>query len=696
MWVLTGCAIAALSPARAEEETVAPTGWATSGYGTYDFFAAENWDQGEITGEFGSGLGTTKVGQSILFSQDWSGPLTFTHSNEATITLCGDGTRDATWFVPGDVAFNAQTGKGTVTFGSSVSGRKFFIDLGGEKRSFSMKGTSGYFFRNAIRNGKFSVVDSTALVSLCGDLGAVEGDVYFRGSKFQFDSSASGSTGTTRARNFEHGGLDLEVKGGGADTVDTIDGALRGKDDSVSIKLVSVYAPSKSTVLKAGRLEVEGGALIGFRGTSLGQQSVGAAGANILFEESPEMIGGVIPQAVALSTLDNVTSSSLSLATYDAEKGVRPLDFETEFVSDPSLLVDGTENLLVPQGVGGMTITGERTVNAVVMQGGENSTAAGLEKGDAAAKLRVTSGQFVIGYSRFAKPYVSVPVDFGGARGGISFAADKESDWYAPISGSGGVVFATFAENLAGSGLYFYSDCDYAGDTFVNASLYVMENRKVFPYGSRVGDLYVRGNVAFWGNSGGKAVYQTINGLYGGGTIRCMKYTVDLSLGDNDADGDFTGTLTGFRNVTKVGSGIQRLGGTVSCTEALIVSAGTVMLDGTVTSGSVDVAADATLGGSGTVETSVNFAANAKFRVEIADGKAKGPLTVGTVTAEGAVLVAADSDEWKGSYPILKVTEGTLEGIAFKKGANIGSLTLSDDKTELIATKRGGFAIIIR
>ena len=120
------------------------------------------------------------------------------------------------------------------------------------------------------------------------------------------------------------------------------------------------------------------------------------------------------------------------------------------------------------------------------------------------------------------------------------------------------------------------------------------------------------------------------------------------------------------------------------------------MLDGTVTSGSVDVAADATLGGSGTVETSVNFAANAKFRVEIADGKAKGPLTVGTVTAEGAVLVAADSDEWKGSYPILKVTEGTLEGIAFKKGANIGSLTLSDDKTELIATKRGGFAIIIR
>lgn len=697
---LVGLLGIATSSTRAEEESVVATGWNSPSSG--DFFDTENWNQGEITGEFGSGLGSGKVRMQVAFGQDWTGNLTFTHANEAFITLYGDGMRDATWFVPGNVVFNSKTGKGKVNFGSQEAGRKFFIDLGGKSPTFTMKrkwtGAFGYFFYNAIRNGTWRVIDSSAPVGLCGDMATVEGDVfYWGGLEFQFDSSPSGSQGVTRTKNFEHGGYELKVVGNGkTDTTDTIDGSLRILGDTGCLKLVSVYAPSQNTILRARKLEIQNGAFVGFRGNSLGQQSVGTAGANILFDETPEMIGGVIPQAVALASFDGIATSSLSLATYDAEKGVRSLDFETEFVSDSSLLTAGTENLLVPHGVGAMTIAGAQTVNAVLMRGGEAKTAAALAKGDDAAKLYVTSGQFVIGYSRFSKPDVNVPVDFGVARGCISFAADKASDWNAPISGSEGVVFATFAENLAGSGLYFNSDCDYTGNTFVNASLYIKENRKVFPYGSREGDLYVRGNVGFWGNSSGKIIHQTVNGLNGNGTVRCVKYTVDFTLGDNDADGDFTGTVSDFRNVTKVGTGLQRLGGAVACKNMLNVNAGTVMLDGTVTAGTVNVAEGAALGGSGAVETSVNFAANAKFRVEIADGKAKGPLTVAALSAEGEVLVEADSDEWKGAYPVLKVTEGTLEGIAFRKGANVGALMLSDDGTELFATKRGGFAIIIR
>ncbi len=687
----------------ADEAASEGIGWKVTAYGTYDFFSADNWDQGVITGEFGSGLGANKVSQTITFGQDWSGNLSFTHSNEATLTFCGDGSRDATWFVPGDVTFAANTYKGKVTFGSQKEGSKFYIDLGGKSPAFTMKGTGGYYFCNAIRNGAFRIGDeSSTLVSFYNDDASVEGDVYFHGAnKLQFDSSAGG-TGTVRAKNIYHGGNDFEVKGGKTATEDTIDGTLRTLDDSVGMRYVSIYAPSTNTVLRAKRLETAPGAFVCFRGTSLGLGVSGETGANLFFDESPTLVGGLIPQAVALSTMEGGTSSNLSFAGYDAEKGIRPLDFETEFVTDVASLTSGTENLLVPHATT-VTITGETTVNAVLMKGGEENTAAGLAKGDDAAKLRVTSGQFVIGYSRKAKPYVAVPVDFGAARGCVSHSHDKWTEWQSSISGSGGVVFATFSESLAGGGLNISSDCDYSGNTYVNDSLCISADRKVFPYGSRTGDLYVRGNLAFKANSSGNVTYQTVNGLHGNGTIRSelLVRDVDLTLGDNDADGDFTGTMSDFRNVTKIGTGVQRLGGTVACKGVVSVSSGALMIDGTVvsnetTAATVSVAAGAAIGGTGAIETSLGLAANAKLRMEVANGKVKGPLTVAAISAAGAVMVEADSGEWKGAYPVLKVTEGTLEGIAFKKGANVGSLALSDDKTVLIASKDVGFKIIIR
>ncbi len=691
----------------ADETTSEGGGWiVTANDGKkYDFFSTDNWDQGLITGEFGSGLGKNKATQTITFGQDWSGNLSFTHSNEAFLTLCGDGSRDATWFVPGDMTFAAGIWKGWVKFGTQNAGSKFYIDLGGKSPTFTMKGTGGYYFNNTISNGAFRIGgESTSFVSFYNDDAKVDGDIYFHGTnKLQFDSSAKDSSGTVRAKNVYHGGNDLELNGGSSATEDTIDGTLRIQDDSAGMRTVSIYAPSTNTILRAKKLEIAPCAFVCFRGTSLGLGVPGETGANLFFEEAPTLVGGLIPQAVALTTLaEGGTSSNLSFAGYDAEKGVRVLDLENEFVTDVASLTSGTENLLVPHATTA-TISGETTVNAVLMKGGEEKSSTALEKGDDTAKLRVTSGQFVIAYSRNAKPYVNVPVDFGAVRGCISHSADKWTEWNSTISGSGGIVFATYAASLDRAGLSLNSDCDYSGNAYVNSSLYVAADKKVFPYGSRQGDLYVWGNLAFKANSSGYVTYQTVNGLYGDGTIReeTGKRKLDFSFGDNDADGDFTGTLSVLQNVTKIGSGRQRLGGTVACKGVLTVSSGTVILDGTVvsnetTAATVSVAADAAIGGAGTIETSLAFAANAKLRVEVANGKAKGPLTVAAISAAGEVTVEADSAEWKGSYSVLKVTGGTLEGITFKKGANIGSLALSDDKTELIASKDIGFKIIIR
>ncbi len=669
----------------------------------HDFFSTDNWDQGLITGEFGSGLGGSKTTQTITFGQDWSGNLSFTHSNEAFLTLCGDGSRDATWFVPGDMTFAAGIWKGWVKFGTQNAGSKFYIDLGGKSPTFTMKGTGGYYFNNTISNGAFRIGgESTSFVSFYNDDAKVDGDIYFHGTnKLQFDSSAKDSSGTVRAKNVYHGGNDLELKGGSSATEDTIDGTLRIQDDSAGMRTVSIYAPSTNTILRAKKLEIAPGAFVCFRGTSLGLGVPGETGANLFFEEAPTLVGGLIPQAVALTTpAEGGTSSNLSFAGYDAEKGVRVLDLENEFVTDVASLTSGTENLFVPHATTA-TISGETTVNAVILQGGSSSEAAAtLNAEDETSCLRVTSGQIIVGWSRYKTPSINVPIDFGDVRGCISVVHDKQTDLNSPIHGSNGVVFSVLNKELANSGLFLKADCDYTGDTYVNAWVVVGTNKRVFPCGDRRGDLYISGNAALWGDSKG-AVAFTINGLNGDGTIRCYKYTVDLSFGDNNADGDFTGTMSAFRNMTKIGSGRQRFGGTVAGTGALSVSSGTVILDGTVvsnetTAATVSVAADAAIGGAGVIETSLAFAANAKLRVEVANGKAKGPLTVAAISAEGEVTVEADSAEWKGSYSVLKVTDGTLEGITFKKGANIGSLALSDDKTELIASKDIGFKIIIR
>ena len=149
----------------------------------HDFFSTDNWDQGLITGEFGSGLGKNKTTQTITFGQDWSGNLSFTHSNEAFLTLCGDGSRDATWFVPGDVTFAAGAWKGWVKFGTQNAGSKFYVDLGGKSPTFTMKGTSGYYFYNTISNGAFRIGgESTSFVSFYNDDATVDGDIYFYGT----------------------------------------------------------------------------------------------------------------------------------------------------------------------------------------------------------------------------------------------------------------------------------------------------------------------------------------------------------------------------------------------------------------------------------------------------------------------------------------------------------------------------------
>lgn len=682
--------------------------WADKFNNAHDFFDVDNWDQGIITGEFGSGLGTAKTTQYIKFGQDWSGMFSFTHSNEANLTFVGDGTRNATWHVPGDVVFAPSSTKGTIAFGNETAGRKFLLDLGGEKRKFVMGGTAGYVFVNGIGKGDLEI-DSTASVSLRYSDAAIDGDLEFYGLKLQFDSSKNGETGTVRAVNVLFRGNELEVKGNNtASAAESIDGKFTVDGSRGALKLLSVIAGGAGASLTAGELSIENGALLGVRGAALGG-TPGAGVANVFFETVPATIGGaggtecpVIPGVIAAPTYSANSilgyAYDTSLATYDSETGVRPLDFATEYVNSADDVVSGRENLLVAHGTS-VAVSGDVTVNSVVLQGGEGEVQSALTGGDG-AMLHVTSGQVLVGYHRNTTPSISVPIDFGDRAGCISHAAGKNTTWTAPISGSRGVSFTWFTSATSGSGnISMFGDCTYTGDTHVNGEVSIGTNAKVLPCGDRTGDVHVNGILSFNGSSSGNVrVHPVINGLYGNGTVKREKYTIDIDIGDNDADGDFGGSMTDFRNVAKVGAGTQRFDGTISCLDGgtFNVNAGKVVLDGTVTQGAVNVAAGAAIGGDGTIATTLTFVEGAEFTANVADDAAACLNVTGAVTG-GAVTVNANvkSGKWRTPRCVLKSGEAITAN--FVRGEGIGSLELRNNDTELWATpKVGGFAIIFR
>lgn len=135
--------------------------------------------------------------------------------------------------------------------------------------------------------------------------------------------------------------------------------------------------------------------------------------------------------------------------------------------------------------------------------------------------------------------------------------------------------------------------------------------------GTGKGDLVINGGTL---DLNGKS--ETINGLSGTGGIvqnQLAATASTLTLGDGDADASFAGALRdnagtgGTLALTKIGDGVQSLGGSCSYTGATLVSAGTLLVNGALGNTAVTVANDARIGGHGAIGGSVHFDAGAEF-----------------------------------------------------------------------------------
>jgi autotransporter-associated beta strand protein len=104
----------------------------------------------------------------------------------------------------------------------------------------------------------------------------------------------------------------------------------------------------------------------------------------------------------------------------------------------------------------------------------------------------------------------------------------------------------------------------YSGDTIIDAGILILNGNARLPFGPGKGNLVINeGQFEMNGRD------MSINGLFGAGNIQNRTSTRTLTLGNADADGDFSGVVSNtggggsaqLLNVTKVGTGTQIFSG---------------------------------------------------------------------------------------------------------------------------------------
>ena len=200
----------------------------------------------------------------------------------------------------------------------------------------------------------------------------------------------------------------------------------------------------------------------------------------------------------------------------------------------------------------------------------------------------------------------------------FSLGAGTRIDMNGDISGAFGI-------NKTGAGTLRLQSTGktYNGDTIVSVGTLDLNVANALPSGTGKGNVSVAGG-AFLTPRFGLA----INGLNGSGTVQAASSgTKVITLGNNDANGDFGGTINngvGIVAITKVGSGRQTLGGINGYTGATTINGGTLVLGASASlAGSVTtIGAAGQLAGSGTIAGPVTASGI------IAPGLSAGTLTI--------------------------------------------------------------------
>ena len=415
-------------------------------------------------------------------------------------------------------------------------------------------------------------------------------------------------------------------------------------------------ATTANAYLDIGEFVREGNSVLDIHAQSaslLGQSAVGTAGTvNVTSTNGVVAIGegasGSISTAIVPWARGAVSGSAADaqwthLVTYDAANGFRFLEPETDYqtysyAQDNAVPTEGANVRVTAAGV--VDFAGSPSVNSLSM----------LSTPSAATTVYVTNGTMRIASgvldlsSNKDNTTVNGNIDFGEATGFITYYHAKKAALAGSIAGKDVVIADTAIDESAAKGLLTVSASGtFTGDLYVDGSA-TITGASFIPNGSRTGNVVVNGKLI--------VDAPTINGLFGSGIVD-KPYTGSktFTLGDNDADGDFSGSIVntkGNYSFLKKGTGTQKFGGSVAIGGQFNVSAGTVELVGTLSCGRILIANGAT------------FVIEFKERAPVSAASARKFIT----------------------------SSSTMEGLSFVKGENVESIELRESGTELWATPK--------
>lgn len=666
----THAILAAIAALALPTAALAGSGWNTNDGGAQQFLDPANWDEGDINGTFPAGWAPTAK-PSLRLTNDWTGTLTILGSVAQDTTFYGrksddSGALNRTITLDGDILVQPSASSGKLIFDATVG-----FDLGGETRTFLCYAPSSadkFRVSGPLANGNLILGGNGAGMTLVGNAAVGGNATVMPNTTLVVNWAPANGSNVQRMEKLELIRSTFSVNAYRNPDTSTLGQLVVSGKNAPGVSVLSLtHASNCLGTLQADSLAVRDGGALVVLSTDLGAASDAAAGNRLLFEEAPTLVGGIVPfvfddTATTQSGYkgkDNLLAyGALRFTTYDTEKGLHALNAE-----DMATAISDDEDVNLYVRAATISIDSESSVNAICLDATAWSDSAAIS---GEAPLHVKSGQ-ILASSSDGGMTIGAPVDFGSVQGCVTAMGwpHRAVDITKPFSGTAGLILTkamptsydmTQAQTSSAAGFAISgADIDdqgaYTGDTYIQCIVNV-NSTPFLPHGTRPGNTIVNGCLSFGTIA--------INGLFGTGAVR----GTTLTVGEDGSDSDFAGT--GY------------------LTSALSIAGGKFDLEGTIAQGAVNVAAGAAIGGSGGITNNVTLADGAKLAVKVVDGVAE-CLTVGGTVSGGPVTVDANISGGRWTAPQCVLRSGSAITATFTKGANVGSLELRNNDTELWA-----------
>lgn len=530
--------------------------------------------------------GSVDTGSGLIFdgqtnetaSDTYFGAGSITKNGLATLTLSGDNT------FSGGVRLNAGTlnlasstglGSGALTAAGGILNNTVAANLGNAVHllgSLTLNGAQDLVLSGVIDGtGNLAKTGTGNLFLFCDN--SYTGNTFLLGGTTTVGSNTAFGTGSintgiagldsstavTLANNFSL--LAALAIGGSADL--TLSGTLNGaggslaKNGAGTLTLLGSNHYSAGTVLNAGTLAVG-------QNDSLGSGNLTVGGASTLAAAN---------NGVALSNSIQ-TDSSLTI------DGANNLTLNSVISGSGSLTKNGTSTLTLN---GANTYNGGTTLNGGTVVVGNNSAfgtgAVVANPGNTATTVRNTQTRILNN---------TFVVD-----GNLTLDTPAELQFLGALNGSGTLTKTGSDEVLLLSAGNFNGDIDVKAGYVTAIAPNALGDLRSASLAAGAG-LTVDGNINI-GSLTGQGVMRITNG--------------QVSVGGNNLDSVFAGTVTANGGFNKVGAGVLELAGTSDHTGVNTVSAGTLKVTGALNgSGGLNVDAGATLTGSGSINGTTTIA----------------------------------------------------------------------------------------